>query len=65
MSVSGRQIPSEVNVAMAILVLPLNSALNPFLYTFNLLLEKLRAYKEKKLITMLEKEHKEIGDNTK
>ena len=35
-------VPSEVNVAVAILVLPLNSALNPFLYTLNTVLEKRR-----------------------
>ncbi|KAL8617867.1 hypothetical protein ACOMHN_016523 [Nucella lapillus] len=36
----GVVIPGEVNVAMAIIVLPLNSALNPFLYTLNIVLEK-------------------------
>ena len=38
--------PVEVNVATAIFVLPLNSALNPFLYTFNILLERRRKEKE-------------------
>ena len=33
-------ISGEVNVALAIFVLPLNSALNPFMYTFNMLREK-------------------------
>ncbi|KAK7102516.1 hypothetical protein V1264_020722 [Littorina saxatilis] len=42
-------IPGEVNVAVAILVLPLNSALNPFLYTLNLLLERRRRVKEERL----------------
>nr|KAG5703871.1 hypothetical protein BaRGS_031505 [Batillaria attramentaria] len=37
---TGTPISGEVNVAMAIFVLPLNSALNPFLYTLNMLLEK-------------------------
>ena len=36
---SGVPISGDVNVAMAIFVLPFNSALNPFLYTFNLLVE--------------------------
>jgi hypothetical protein len=31
----GVSIPDEFNVGLAIFVLPLNSALNPFLYTFN------------------------------
>ena len=47
-------IPGEVNVAMAIFILPLNSALNPFLYTFNMLLEKRRKEKESYLLKHLE-----------
>ena len=39
-------IPGEVNVAMAIFVLPLNSALNPFIYTLNLIREKRRKARE-------------------
>ncbi|XP_070188795.1 G-protein coupled receptor GRL101-like [Littorina saxatilis] len=39
---TGTPIPGEVNVGVAIFVLPLNSALNPFLYTFNVLMEKYR-----------------------
>jgi hypothetical protein len=35
-------IPGEVSVALAIFVLPLNSALNPFLYTFNVVMEQRR-----------------------
>jgi hypothetical protein len=45
----GVHVPSEVNVAMAVFVLPLNSALNPFLYTLNVALERRRQAKEKKL----------------
>lgn len=41
-------IPGIVNVVVAIFVLPINSALNPFLYTLNGLLEKRRAQREKK-----------------
>ena len=40
MAASGYAISGEVNVAMAIFVLPLNSALNPFLYTLNAVMEK-------------------------
>ena len=47
---SGTPISGEVNVAMAIFVLPLNSALNPFLYTYNQLMEKRRAKREAQLI---------------
>ena len=47
-------IPSEVNVAFAIFVLPLNSALNPFMYTFNTLMEKRRKTREAMLLQWLE-----------
>ena len=46
----GSPIPSEVNVGMAIFVLPLNSALNPFLYTFNLILEKWEKAEEVRML---------------
>ena len=39
---------------MAILVLPFNSALNPFLYTFNILMEKRAKKREEKLLKKLE-----------
>ena len=45
----GVAIPGEVNVAMAITVLPLNSALNPFLYTLNLIQERRRKTRELRL----------------
>jgi hypothetical protein len=47
-------IPGEVNVAMAIFVLPLNSAFNPFLYTVNILLEKHKVASEQRLLKQLE-----------
>ncbi|XP_070208329.1 G-protein coupled receptor GRL101-like [Littorina saxatilis] len=46
----GFPIPGEVNVWVAIFVLPLNSALNPFLYTMNGLLEKWRQLKMEKTV---------------
>ena len=46
----GFPVSGDVNVAMAILVMPLNSAINPFLYTLNVLLEKREKRKEKQLI---------------
>lgn len=51
----GIPIPDEVNVGMAIFVLPVNSALNPFLYTFNTQMERRRRAKEAQMIRCLEK----------
>nr|KAG5689448.1 hypothetical protein BaRGS_026009 [Batillaria attramentaria] len=45
----GIPISGEINVAMAIFVLPFNSALNPFLYTFNVIVEKRRLKQEELL----------------
>ncbi|KAK7092030.1 hypothetical protein V1264_009639 [Littorina saxatilis] len=56
LAATGTPIPGEVNVAVAILVLPLNSALNPFLYTFNLLVERLDRQEEQRLLKQLEEE---------
>ena len=53
MAHAGVPVPEEVNVAMAIFILPLNSALNPFLYTFNTLLERRRREKERQLLKYL------------
>ena len=50
----GVAVPSEVNVAMAIFVLPLNSALNPCLYTFNMIMERRRKRREAELLKWLE-----------
>ena len=49
----GTPIPSEVSVAMAIIVLPVNSALNPFLYTLNTIVEKRRRLAEGRLSKLL------------
>ena len=51
---SGTPVPGEVNVALAISVLPINSAINPFMYTFNMLVEKRRQSNEAKLLKWLE-----------
>nr|KAG5701861.1 hypothetical protein BaRGS_019072 [Batillaria attramentaria] len=50
---SGTPVPGHVNVAMAIIVLPLNSALNPFLYTLNLVLERRERAREGKVKKMI------------
>ena len=54
LAAAGTPVSSEVNVALAIFVLPLNSALNPFLYTLNLLLETQRKAQELSLLKFLE-----------
>ena len=51
---TGTPIPGELNVAVAIFVMPFNSALNPFLYTFNVLMEKRRKAQETNLLKHLE-----------
>ena len=51
---TGTPIPDELNVAVAIFVMPFNSALNPFLYTFNVLMEKRRKVQEAYLLKRLE-----------
>ena len=53
---TGTPIPNEFNVAVAIFVLPFNSALNPFLYTFNVLMEKRLKAQEMYLLKQLETE---------
>ena len=46
-------ISGELNVALAIFVLPLNSALNPYMYTFNMLMENRRKNREAMLLNWL------------
>ena len=46
-------IPDDVNVGVAIFILPINAAFNPFLYTINMILEKRRKVKEAKLLVKL------------
>ncbi|KAL8580965.1 hypothetical protein ACOMHN_017532 [Nucella lapillus] len=54
LALAGTPIPGEVNVVLAIFVLPLNSAINPFLYTLNTLAEKRRKTNEAQLMQWLE-----------
>nr|KAG5710619.1 hypothetical protein BaRGS_013265 [Batillaria attramentaria] len=49
MSSSGMPFPSEVNVGIATFALPFNSAINPFLYTLNIILEKRARARNKQL----------------
>ena len=43
---SGYTIPEEWNIAITIFILPLNAAFNPFLYTFNVIIEKRKKLRE-------------------
>ncbi|XP_025115452.1 G-protein coupled receptor GRL101-like [Pomacea canaliculata] len=56
MASNGMAVSDEVNVAMAIFVLPINSALNPFLYTVNLLLERRRRVQEERMMKRIKRE---------
>jgi hypothetical protein len=53
LALAGVPIPGEVSVAMATFVLPLNSALNPFLYTLNVIMEKRRKNHEEAMLKCL------------
>ena len=50
----GMAVPGEVNVAVVTFVMPLNAALNPFLYTLNVLLEKRNEKNIKMLVKTIE-----------
>nr|KAG5700061.1 hypothetical protein BaRGS_028298 [Batillaria attramentaria] len=57
----GVPIPGVVNVWVAIFVLPLNSALNPFLYTLNSLADRWAKHRDdKQMKKMMGKLHSEI-----
>ncbi|KAL8585571.1 hypothetical protein ACOMHN_050330 [Nucella lapillus] len=47
-------VPEEMNIALIVFILPLNSALNPFLYTFNSLADKARKANEVRMLQWLE-----------
>ena len=49
----GIPVSGEVNVGMAIFVLPLNSALNPFLYSLNAIEARRARAREQKLLRKL------------
>jgi hypothetical protein len=50
---SGVAIPGEVSVALSMLVLPINAALNPFLYTFNIIMEKRRKARMERMMNKI------------
>ena len=51
-------IDESINVAMTIFILPFNSAVNPFLYTFNVLMEIGNRKRERALLVSLERQLK-------
>ncbi|XP_070205307.1 G-protein coupled receptor GRL101-like [Littorina saxatilis] len=53
MASAGIPIAGEVSVAIVVFVLPLNAAINPFLYTLNLFLEDRKRAREAKLLKLL------------
>ena len=57
----GMAVPGEVNVAVVTFVMPLNSALNPFLYTLNVVLEKRSDKRFKKLVEAIEDSFRNNG----
>jgi hypothetical protein len=62
LALGGVPIPEEMNVALAIFVLPVNSAVNPFLYTINLILEKRHLASEERLGKLLLAEIDKLTD---
>ena len=62
---SGTPISGEVNVAMAIFVLPFNSALNPFLYTLNVVLENQRRLEAERIKKRLLAQLKSLNSEAK
>ena len=61
---AGIPIPPDENVGIAIFVLPINSALNPFLYTINILMEKRRKLREDRLMEALQESFKNKENST-
>nr|KAG5690333.1 hypothetical protein BaRGS_027630 [Batillaria attramentaria] len=62
MASSGIPVSGGINVAMAIFVLPFNSAINPFLYTLNIIMEKRREKRTEQLRRRLLQEIRNAGN---
>ena len=52
----GVVVSSDVNVALAVLVVPFNSAVNPFMYSLNVLLERRRLAREQKMLKHIQRQ---------
>ena len=61
LSSQGIPVPGEVNVGVAIFVLPLNSALNSCLYTLNLAIERRHRVLNDKLMRQLMDSLQQVG----
>ncbi|KAL8579553.1 hypothetical protein ACOMHN_025506 [Nucella lapillus] len=60
----GHALPGQVNVTVAIFVMPLNSALNPFLYTLNVVLQYRQRHRDEQLMKDMMayiREHPEVN----
>ena len=53
LAMSGQPISGEVNVAIAVFILPVNSAINPFVYTINVILTNRQKRREERMKQML------------
>ena len=56
LGLEGFDMNGEVNVLLAVLVLPVSAALNPFLYMFNIMQEHRRKVQELRLLTILSRQ---------
>ena len=56
LTLKGMAIVNEVKAMTYLLVLPINSAVNPFLYLLAVVLEKRRKAREEEMLKVLEKE---------
>jgi hypothetical protein len=57
LAVAGVSIPNGANVALVTFVIPLNSAINPILYTANTTLQQRRLAKEQRLLAQLKNKY--------
>ncbi|KAL8609057.1 hypothetical protein ACOMHN_059870 [Nucella lapillus] len=62
LALAGTSVPGKMDVVLAIVVLPLNSAINPFMYTLNTLTEKRRKKNQTELLKWLESHRDLIVD---
>ena len=62
MANAGEPISGDVNVWTAVFILPLNSALNPFLYTFSKWKQKREELRYKRRYEAFEKRYKALNE---
>ena len=49
----GTHIPGEVSVGLAVIAVPINSALNPFVYNLSLILQHYQKARERKIMSAI------------